>query len=137
MKTQIAPILPKRNIEEAFRQNDSWGLSTAIDLHSCNPELIRDANQIKEFTIELCKLLKVKRFGECIVVHFGEAEEIAGYSLVQLIETSLISGHFANKTNHAYIDIFSCRYYDPTIAIDFCSGFFEAADLQSNYILRK
>lgn len=137
MKTKIAHTLPMRNMEEAFLENDSWGLSTAIDLHSCNPGLIRDAKKIKEFTIELCKLLKVKRFGECIVVHFGESEEIAGFSLVQLIETSLISGHFANKTNNAYIDIFSCRYYDPNTAIDFCSDFFEAEDLQSNCILRK
>src|ERR1700759_413564 len=125
------------NIEEAYHKSESWGLSTAIGLHACNPDLIRDAEKIKEFTIQLCDLLKVKRFGECIVVHFGESEEIEGYSLVQLIETSLISGHFANLTNNAYIDIFSCKYYDPEVAIDFCKTFFDAVTSHSTYTLRK
>ncbi|MFT3933912.1 MAG: S-adenosylmethionine decarboxylase [Chitinophagaceae bacterium] len=126
-----------KNTELAFHKNESWGLSTAIDLHACNPAFIRSAEKIKEFTIQLCDLIKVKRFGECIVVHFGEHEQIAGYSLVQLIETSLVSGHFANLTNHAYIDIFSCKYYDPELAINFCKTFFEAENVQFNYILRK
>ena len=125
------------NARQAFQQNNSWGISTAIDLHGCNPALIRDAEKIKEFTVQLCELIKVKRFGECIVVHFGENEAIAGFSLVQLIETSLVSGHFANLTNYAYIDIFSCRYYDPEAAIHFCKTFFEAVDARSTYILRK
>lgn len=125
------------SIEDAYHNNKCWGLSTAIDLHACRPDLIRDAEKIKEFTIQLCDLLKVKRFGECIVVNFGEHEEIEGYSLVQLIETSLISGHFANLTNNAYIDIFSCRYYDPQAAIDFCKTFFDAVTVKSSYTLRK
>ena len=125
------------NIEDAYHKTGSWGLSTAIDLHACKPDLIRDAEKIKEFTIQLCDLLQVKRFGECTVVHFGENEEIAGFSLVQLIETSLISGHFANLTNNAYIDIFSCKYYDPEVAIDFCKTFFDAVTSRSSYTLRK
>ncbi|MEP6747584.1 MAG: S-adenosylmethionine decarboxylase [Bacteroidota bacterium] len=143
METKVArhsaqqPNLRIKIIEEDFQRNNSWGLSTAIDLHNCNPAFIRNAEKIKDFTIQLCDLLTVRRFGECIVVNFGEHEEIAGFSLVQLIETSLISGHFANMTNNAYIDIFSCKYYEPTIAINFCKTFFEATDFHSNYILRK
>jgi len=125
------------NVEEAYHKTGSWGLSTSIDLHACRPDLIRDAEKIKEFTIQLCDILGVRRFGECIVVHFGEKEEIAGYSLVQLIETSLVSGHFANLTNNAYIDIFSCKYYDPEVAIDFCKTYFDAVTSHSSYTLRK
>ena len=125
------------SVEEEFHRHKSWGISTAIDLHGCRPDLIRDAGKIKEFTIQLCDLIKVRRFGECIVVHFGESEAIEGFSLVQLIETSLVSGHFANLTNNAYIDIFSCRYYEPGIAIHFCQTFFEAETVNSSYTLRK
>ena len=39
--------------------------------------------------------------------------------MVQLIETSLISGHFANDTNSAYLDIFSCKGYDPAVVEEF------------------
>jgi len=45
--------------------------------------------------------------------------------MIQLIETSLISGHFANLTNSAYIDIFSCKGYDRT-RLPSSPEFFEA-----------
>jgi S-adenosylmethionine/arginine decarboxylase-like enzyme len=46
--------------------------------------------------------------------------------MIQLIETSLISGHFANLTNSAYIDIFSCKAYDPDTVAEFTRKFFQA-----------
>ena len=110
---------------------------TSLDLHNCNPETIRSAEKIKEFVEKLCELIEVKRFGKCQIVHFGEKPEIAGFSMVQLIETSLISGHFANLTNNVYLDIFSCKYYNPQTAADFAKEFFEASDLNFNYVLRK
>jgi S-adenosylmethionine decarboxylase len=103
-----------------------WGLLTSMDLYACNPETIRDAEKIKRFVVKLCDRIGMKRFGECQVVHFGEDERVAGYSMVQLIETSLISGHFANQSNAAYIDIFSCKSYDPDDVRDFAQDFFEA-----------
>jgi S-adenosylmethionine decarboxylase len=86
-----------------------WGILTSMDLYGCNPDIIRDAEKIKRFVVELCDRIEMKRFGECQVVHFGQDERVAGYSMIQLIETSLISGHFANQSNAAYIDIFSCK----------------------------
>jgi S-adenosylmethionine/arginine decarboxylase-like enzyme len=103
-----------------------WGLLTSMDLYGCNQETIRDAEKIKRFVVELCDRIGMKRFGECQVVHFGEDERVAGYSMIQLIETSLISGHFANQTNAAYIDIFSCKPYDSEDVTGFARDFFEA-----------
>ncbi len=84
-----------------------WGLLTSLDLYSCNRVTIRNSDMIRLYVMELCELIDMKRFGACQVVHFGQEERVAGFSMVQLIETSLISGHFANLTNTAYIDIFS------------------------------
>lgn len=80
---------------------------------------------IREYVHQLCELIDMKRFGECQVVHFGEDEKVAGFSMVQLIETSLISGHFANATNSAYLDIFSCKSYDPAVVAEFTKNFFK------------
>ncbi len=124
-------------IKEKYEKNASWGILTSVDLHSCNPNLIRGEDKIKEFVMELCDFIKVKRFRDCIVVHFGEKEEIEGFSMVQLIESSLVSGHFANKTNNVYLDIFSCKYYNPKKVADFCKSFFKAKDYRLNYIFRK
>jgi len=124
-------------LKENFFNDNSWGLLTSIDLHHCNPDLIRDAEAIKYYVDKLCQLIEMKRFGDTQVVHFGEDEKVAGFSMIQLIETSLISGHFANQTNRAYIDIFSCKYYDPQVAADFTQEYFQAKEIKIHYILRK
>jgi len=121
-----------------YEEYKSWGILTSVDLHNCNPETIRDADRIKQFVYELCEIIEVTRFGECQVVHFADHDEdVAGFSMVQLIETSLISGHFANKTNHSYIDIFSCKYYDPEVVVKFSKEFFESSDAVQHITLRK
>ena len=56
--------------------------------------------------------------------------------MVQLIETSLISGHFANDTNSAYLDIFSCKGYDPAVVEEFSKNFFGAHRSTHTALLR-
>jgi len=130
-------LMEIKEMEEQYIKENMWGLLTSIDLHHCNPDLIRDAEAIKRYVDELCQLIEMKKFGDTQVVNFGEDERVAGYSMTQLIETSLISGHFANLTNNAYIDIFSCKYYDPQVAADFTQKYFQAKDIQIHYTLRK
>lgn len=114
-----------------------WGLLSCIDLYECDPEAIRNAQKIKQFVVELCDLIKMKAFGETQVVHFGEDERVAGYSMTQLIETSLISAHFANLTNTTYLDVFSCKLYDPHLVADFAKTFFKAKSFNLQVVSRK
>ena len=124
------------NLKEKFNKNKAWGLLTSIDLFNCHPGIMRDKKAIEKFTKELCQLIKMKRFKETQIVYFGKDERVAGYSMTQLIETSLISGHFANQSNSVYIDIFSCKYYDPFKAGEFTKKFFKAEKMKINSILR-
>jgi len=101
-----------------------WGVLSSIDIYDCNADKIRNADEIRRFVVELCEIIDMKRFGETQVVHFGEEERVAGFSMVQLIETSLISAHFANLTNTAYLDVFSCKSYDPQRVRVFAERFF-------------
>jgi len=123
-------------LEEEYKQKGAWGLSSSIDLSDCDYDLIRDEEKIKEFVIQLCELIDMKRFGECVVVNFGEDEEVAGFSMMQLIETSLISAHFANKTNRVFLDVFSCKFYSPEVTAEFAKEYFKAKDYVLNYSLR-
>lgn len=109
-----------------------WGIASSIDIYNCDPETIRSAEKIKQFVAELCDLIEMKRFGETQVVHFGEEERVAGYSMVQLIETSLISAHFANLTNTTYLDVFSCKAYDLNIVEKFAQSFFGGSHCLTN-----
>ena len=121
--------------EDLVAEGKAWGLSTAVDLQDCHPYSIRDPKHIQAYVVALCELIGMKRYGDCQIVHFGDGR-VAGYSMVQLIETSLISGHFANDTNRAYLDIFSCKGYDPKIVEAFSKQFFGARTSTSSMTLR-
>ncbi|MCG3198926.1 MAG: adenosylmethionine decarboxylase [Candidatus Omnitrophica bacterium] len=131
---QVEAVLSWR---EKFEREEAWGILTSVDVQDCDPDLIRDADYIKRFAVDLCEHINMKRYGDTVVVHFGEDERVAGFSLVQLIETSLVSGHFANATNAVYIDIFSCKYYDPQAAADFTRRYFNGRSQTMKVALRK
>lgn len=116
--------------------NNSWGISSSIDIYDCDPETIRNADKIRQFVVELCDLIEMKRFGETTVINFGEDERVAGYSMVQLIETSLISAHFANMSNTTYLDVFSCKPYDPCVVKEFAMKFFKGSKAIAHATLR-
>lgn len=106
--------------------NKPWSYHTLIDLRNCNPEKVRSAEAIRRYVTELCELIEMRRYGETVIIYFGEEERVAGYSMTQLIETSLIAGHFVDATNNIYLDIHSCKYYDAEKAVWFSAQFFEA-----------
>ncbi|TLY34227.1 MAG: S-adenosylmethionine decarboxylase [Nitrospirae bacterium] len=131
----MAPTLSPIGSEELVGEGKAWGLSTSVDLQDCNPTTIKSRAKIKAYVVALCDLIGMKRYGDCQIVHFGDGR-VAGYSMIQLIETSLISGHFANDTNRAYLDIFSCKGYDPAVVEEFSKKFFGASSSTSSMTLR-
>lgn len=112
-------------VEKLFEEGKMWGLSTAIDIHGCNSEIIKSPDKIREYIILLVKKIDMKAYGEPIIEKFGNNPKVYGYSFIQLIETSSITGHFAENTSRAYIDIFSCKAYDPNLARSFSQEYFE------------
>ena len=125
-------------IHKAFSKGKHWGLSTQINLRDCNDRSISNKNMIETFAVQICDLIGMRRFGEPQVAYFGQEERISGYSLVQLIETSCITGHFAVGNNcSAYIDIFSCKVYSPYVAADFSREFFGAEKFSIGVTLRR
>ena len=136
MKQMTANHLTDAEVIAEFKKEDCWGLCTSIDLKECDPATIRDAEKIHQFVLELADLIDMKRFGEPQIIHFGPNERVAGFSMTQLIETSLVSGHFANETNAAYLDIFSCKEYEPSKAAEFCRTFFGAQSATYQVLFR-
>ena len=125
------------SIRDRAEAEGVWGMASAIDIYECDPQLIRSASHIRQFVIDLCELIEMKRFGETQVIHFGEDEKVAGYSMVQLIETSLISAHFANLTNAVYLDVFSCKPYEPEVVREFAQRYFGGARSEISVTLRR
>jgi len=125
------------NTQKEYSDHKPWGMLTSIDVYDCNPRLIRSQKAIRSFLDELCDSIRMKKYGEAQIINFGSNKEVEGYSFLQFIETSSITGHLANKTNNAYIDIFSCSHYDPKAAARFAASFFQGREYRYNVILRK
>jgi len=90
-----------------------WGFHLMIDARNCLGHSIRSKQIIHNFTKELVKKIDMVPFGEPQIVHFGSGNK-AGYTLVQLIETSNICAHFVEETNDMYLDVFSCKSFSNT-----------------------
>jgi S-adenosylmethionine/arginine decarboxylase-like enzyme len=116
---------------------DYWGISSSIDLYECDLALMQDADAIREFVRNLCDRIKMRRYGETQVVHFGDDPRVTGFSMTQLIETSLISAHFAEASCAIYLDVFSCAPYEPDEVAKFAAEYFKARTHNLNVVYRK
>ena len=51
--------------------------------------------------------------------------------------TAFTDGSFANATNTIYINVFSCKLYDPYTVAEFTKAFFKGDQCTMNILLRK
>jgi len=116
--------------------HEEWGQHLILDIGDCN-ENICHKDAISIFVKELVKEIKMVAYGEPVIVHFAEhSYEAAGYSLVQLIETSAIMGHFSDNNRDAYLDIFSCKSIDKDIAIQVVKKHFSPKRIHAAFLQR-
>lgn len=106
-----------------------WGMSTTFNVYNCSPLILQSKPHIKRYVLTLCDLIDMKRYGPCKIVKFGTGDK-EGFSFFQLIETSNISGHIAEKNGTLYVDIFSCKKYLPQMVSNFTMDFFKAKDVE-------
>ena len=115
-----------------------YGMELILDLYDCDPKTLRSKKRLNDFIVKICKLIKMKRYGKPFLERFGFGRDFtAGFSLVQLIESSSISGHFSELWNSAYINIFSCKPFDVRKARAFTGKFFRAKKIKNRIIVRK
>ena len=108
-----------------------WGRQLILDCLACDREAVRAADAIREFCEDLVESIGMVAFGEPMLEHFAtHLPEAAGYSLVQLIETSAVIGHFCDESGDAYLDIFSCKDFDPVVAIRVVQRHFRPAHVR-------
>lgn len=112
-----------------------WGYMLSLDLAKCRMSAIRCPYIIKDFSETLVKRIDMKAYGAPHIVRFGEDNK-AGYTLVQLIETSNICAHFCEQDNAAFIDIFSCKPYNVEDAVAVVRDYFEPQKVVRHYIER-
>ena len=113
-----------------------WGHHLIINAGECNPETIRDYNTIFQFAKQLVREIDMVAYGEPQIVKFGHDDK-AGYTLVQLIETSNICARFVNENNTMYLDVFSCKQFDNDVVVNLVREFFGADKIRRTYLVRQ
>jgi len=125
-------------MEKTKKEKVTFGWELVLNLYDCNPAIISSKKKIQQYVNQLCRVIKMKKFGKTWIPYFGfKKPHTKGYSLVQLIETSSITGHFSEERSSAYINIFSCKPYDRKKAREFTRKFFQAKKVKNTLLVRR
>lgn len=113
-----------------------WGYHLMLDCSQCN-DGIKSRDNIYNFVKELVQEIDMTAHGEPVIEFLLPGDPKEGYSLMQLITTSSIVGHFIEPDSTCYIDIFSCKEFDQTVAVNIVKKYFGANKIRINYITRQ
>lgn len=112
-----------------------FGYHLMLDCSGCN-DGIKSKENIYNFTKELVKRIDMTAHGEPIIEFLLPGDPKEGYSLLQLITTSNIVGHFIEPNSTAYFDVFSCKEFDIQTVKDVVTEFFGPTKIKVNFITR-
>lgn len=98
-----------------------YGYSSVLDVVDCNPDTFM-RESIEQFLVTLCEAIDMERED----LHFWDYEDdpegyaaapvhLRGISVVQFIKTSSIVIHTLDDLRVVFIDLFSCKEYDPHV----------------------
>ncbi len=126
------------HVAEQKANNNYWGCHLILNCRSCDIEKITNRENLAAFATEMVKRIDMKAYGEPQLNHFAtHCPDVAGYTLIQFIETSLISGHFVDKNGDAYIDIFSCKKFNIQDAKDVVNEFLKPENINWFFLTRQ
>lgn len=139
---------PNARGERNVRQDDNssngqaYGYEVVVDLHGCKTELF-NRDHIDRFFTDLCHLIDMEKcevhFWDDVGVPEEEKQRLPhtkGTSAVCFILTSTIVIHTLDLLGAVYLNIFSCKPFDPDLAVKFASEQFEAASHKKTFIER-
>jgi S-adenosylmethionine/arginine decarboxylase-like enzyme len=120
----------------------SYGSELVLDLHHCASSTFNRASIDSYFT-RLCELIEMER----CEVHFWDDVGVApeeqqtlphtkGTSAVCFILTSSIVVHTLDLLGAVYVNIFSCKQFDPKAAELFTGEWFKGKTARSTFVER-
>lgn len=110
---------------------NTYGKELILDLHDCDPSVF-NRRDLDDYFEELCDLIDMQMAERFWWDDLGVPEEekqtlphLVGTSAIQFITTSNITIHTLNILKAAYINIFTCKDFDPEVAEKFTAEFFK------------
>lgn len=139
----------KKQIEEVndFQApgiDDTYGYELVVDLKNCDRSKF-NRKDLEEFCIQVCELTKMRRadlhFWDCdnpeqYKLFEEKAPHLCGTSLCQFIMTSNIIVHTIDPFNKCYINLFTCKPFEPSEALEFIKNYFSAEVSRHTFLER-
>ena len=115
---------------------NSYGKEVVLDLHNCSIEKF-NKDGLQTYFDDLCDLIDMEQ----VQVHWWDIDDLPeeekytedhliGISAVQFIKTSDIVIHTLEVMKRVYLNIFSCKDFDPEIVRDFSKEYFNGDVVQ-------
>jgi S-adenosylmethionine/arginine decarboxylase-like enzyme len=119
-----------------------YGYELVLDLHGCDARKF-NRRSLNRYFDELCALIEMEK----CVVHFWDDVGVApeerqtlphtkGTSAVCFILTSSIVVHTLDLLRAVYLNIFSCKSFDPQIVESFSKRWFSASESRQTFLPR-
>ena len=113
-----------------------WGYHLMLDCSGCERAKISSRENIYDFIKDLVKRIDMQAHGEPVIEYLLPGDPKQGFSLMQLITTSNICGHFMELDGTAYFDVFSCKMFDIDQAKKTVEDYFNPGKIRVNFITR-
>jgi S-adenosylmethionine/arginine decarboxylase-like enzyme len=114
--------LPARPTQLA---TEPWGMLAAVDLHDGDRARLADPDTIRRCVPAVIEAIGMRAHGPLLIERFGVGA-LEGWSALQFIETSSITVHADEFGGRCFVDVFSCRPFDPeraaTVAVEHFGG---------------
>jgi S-adenosylmethionine/arginine decarboxylase-like enzyme len=130
------------SFNEAKGSVDPYGLELILDLHGCSPETFTRTS-ITNYCEALCELIDMERcdlhFWDDLGVPERERQtepKTKGTSAVQFILTSTLVIHTLDLLRSVYVNVFSCKDFDPDEAARFTANWFQSHEWTARTVTR-
>lgn len=120
----------------------TYGYELILDLHGCDISTF-NRDSLDNYFEKLCKAIKMEKCERYFWDDVGVPEEeqqisphTKGTSAVQFILTSTIVIHTLELMAAVYVNIFSCKQYDASLAEEITKDWFGARECRSHFVER-
>ena len=126
-----------------FDPNKPYGYELILDLHKCDISKF-NREDLEEFFVQLCEVTDM----QLAEIHFWDdldtpeeekqtEDHTIGTSAVCFILTSSIVVHTLDRLERVYVDLFTCKPFDPKVAEEFVVNWFSCKDLRQSSFLER
>ena len=117
---------------------DYWGYHLILDCSGCDPKKMSDYNNVDNWIRNLVKDIDMQPIGEPRIEYTAaEFPDKAGFTVVQVIVTSSIVAHFVDGLGQIYLDVFSCKHFDPATVENSMKNHFGTSKMRKYYLKRQ